>query len=119
LQHPPLIFQANWFRKDSEGKFLWPGFGDNMRVLKWIIDRCENRAGASETPIGYLPQAPDLDLDGLQDVSPEMVQELLAVDPEEWKKELAEHEKFFATLGSDLPPELDEARQALSKRLNR
>ena len=89
LTNPPLIFHVNWFRKDAAGKFLWPGFGDNMRVLKWIIDRCEGRGGAVESPIGSAPRAEDLDLEELEGVSPEMMRELLAVNPDEWAKELA------------------------------
>ena len=106
LQNPPRIFHVNWFRKSGDGKFLWPGFGDNMRVLKWIIDRVEGRREAAETPIGYVPRKEDLDLDGLQNVSAEVLDELLSVKPDEWKKELAGQEQFFQTLGSDVPAEL-------------
>jgi GTP-dependent phosphoenolpyruvate carboxykinase len=81
LTNPPLIFHVNWFRKDAAGKFLWPGFGDNMRVLKWIVDRCEGRGGAGENPIGSVPRAEDLDLDGLEGVSLEKMRELLFHDP--------------------------------------
>ena len=71
LTNPPLIFHVNWFRKNAEGKFLWPGFGDNMRVLKWIIDRCEGRGGGEASPIGCVPRPEDLDLEGLDSVSEE------------------------------------------------
>jgi phosphoenolpyruvate carboxykinase (GTP) len=84
----PKIFHVNWFRKGADGKFLWPGFGDNMRVLEWIVARCEGKAGAQETPIGFLPRRTDLDLTGL-DLPPERLDELLAVDVPGWRKELA------------------------------
>ena len=119
LTNPPLIFHVNWFRKDAAGKFLWPGFGDNMRVLKWIIDRCEGRGGAGESPIGSVPRAEDLDLDGLEGVSPERMRELLAVKPEEWAKELKGQKEFFKTLEPYLPNELLEELQKLGQRLAR
>ncbi len=119
LTNPPLIFHVNWFRKDAAGKFLWPGFGDNMRVLKWIVDRCEGRGGAGESPIGSVPRAEDLDLDGLEGVSPAKMSELLAVKPDEWAKELKGQEDFFKTLEPYLPHELLEEHQKLAKRLGR
>jgi phosphoenolpyruvate carboxykinase (GTP) len=117
LTNPPLIFHVNWFRKNAEGKFLWPGFGDNMRVLKWIIDRCEGRGGGKETPIGCVPRPEDLDLEGLEGVSAENLSELLAVKPEEWAQELAGQEKFFETLAPYVPEELLEEHKKLAKRL--
>jgi phosphoenolpyruvate carboxykinase (GTP) len=119
LTNPPLIFHVNWFRKDGAGKFLWPGFGDNMRVLKWIVDRCEGRGGAGESPIGRVPRAEDLDLDGLEGVSPERMRELLAVKPEEWAKELKGQKEFFQTLEPYLPNELLEELEKLGQRLSR
>ena len=119
LTNPPLIFPVNWFRIDAAGKFLWPGFGDNMRVLKWIVDRCEGRGGAGESPIGSVPRAEDLDLDGLEGVSPERMRELLAVKPEEWAKELKGQKEFFKTLEPYLPNELLEELQKLGQRLSR
>src|SRR5450631_1250053 len=88
LTNPPLIFNVNWFRKSSDGKFLWPGFGDNMRVLKWIIDRCENSGGASESPIGQIPRHEDVDIAEMENFSRKNLDELLAVKPDEWKKEV-------------------------------
>jgi phosphoenolpyruvate carboxykinase (GTP) len=117
LTNPPLIFHVNWFRKNAEGKFLWPGFGDNMRVLKWIIDRCEGRGGGKETPIGCVPRPEDLDLEGLEGVSAENLSELLAVKPEEWAQELAGQEKFFETLAPYVPEELLKEHKKLAKRL--
>jgi GTP-dependent phosphoenolpyruvate carboxykinase len=116
LTNPPLIFHVNWFRKDANGKFLWPGFGDNMRVLKWIIDRCEGRGGAAESPIGAVPRPEDLDLEGLQ-LAPEKINEVLAVKPEEWEKELAAQEEFFASLAPNVPEELLAEQKKVAQRL--
>src|SRR5688572_4793051 len=115
LTNPPLIFDVNWFRKGADGKFLWPGFGDNMRVLKWIIDRCEGSAGAVKSPIGWLPGMHDLDLAELE-IDHKCVAELLGVDHGEWEKELAEHKKFFDSLGGIVPDALLQQREALANR---
>jgi phosphoenolpyruvate carboxykinase (GTP) len=117
LTNPPLIFHVNWFRKSADGKFLWPGFGDNMRVLEWIIDRCEGCVGATESPIGRIPRMQDLDLDELNDVTPNQMRELLKVDAEEWQKEVSDHAKFFESLGGVVPDELEKQRQNLAGRL--
>ncbi|MEO6871160.1 MAG: phosphoenolpyruvate carboxykinase (GTP) [Chthoniobacterales bacterium] len=119
LTNPPLIFHVNWFRKDAEGHYLWPGFGDNMRVLKWIIDRCEGKSGARKTAIGCIPRAEDLDLEGLENVSPEQLEKLLAVDPGEWKKELTGEKEFFESLAPNVPEELLGQMQQLEERLGR
>jgi phosphoenolpyruvate carboxykinase (GTP) len=116
LTNPPLIFHVNWFRKSADGKFLWPGFGDNMRVLKWIIDRCEGGVGATESKIGYLPKMQDLDLDELSGVSSNQIQELLTVKAEEWQKEITDHAKFFESLGGVVPKELQKQREKLTTR---
>src|SRR5256886_6643070 len=116
LKNPPLIFHVNWFRKNAGGKFLWPGFGDNMRVLQWIIGRCEGKAGADESPIGYIPRRKDLDLDEIDGVSQEQLGELLAVNPAEWKTELEGQAKFFDTLKADMPERLLAEREQVSKR---
>jgi phosphoenolpyruvate carboxykinase (GTP) len=115
LTNPPLIFHVNWFRKGVEGNFLWPGFGENMRVLKWIIDRCEGTGGAVKSPIGWVPSLHDLDLEEL-DVEHKHIVEILGVDHEEWQKELAEHKKFFDSLGGVVPRELQKQREALVAR---
>ncbi len=115
LKNPPLIFNVNWFRKGEDGKFLWPGFGDNMRVLKWIIDRCEGSEAAVKSPIGWLPRPNDLDLDEL-DVPHKSVVQLLGIDHEEWKKELAGHGDFFESLGGVVPNELLRQREKLAER---
>jgi phosphoenolpyruvate carboxykinase (GTP) len=119
LTNPPLIFHVNWFRKDPNGKFLWPGFGDNMRVLKWIIDRCEGRGGAGESPIGFIPRAEDLDTDELPGVSAEQLKKLLAVDPAEWSKELAGQEEFFRSLAPNVPEELLAEQSKVAQRISR
>ena len=117
LTNPPLIFHVNWFRKSSDGKFLWPGFGDNMRVLKWMIDRCEGTGDAAESAIGHVPHPDDLDLDELDGVSAEQLNELLSVKPGEWKAELEGQKKFYDSLGGVVPDELQNQREQLSQRL--
>jgi len=118
LTNPPLIFHVNWFRKAPEGQFLWPGFGENMRVLKWIIDRCEKSAGASESAIGHVPRPRDLDLNELPGVSAKQMETLLSVNAEEWRDELAGHGKFFDSLSGVVPDELQKQRKKLAERLS-
>jgi phosphoenolpyruvate carboxykinase (GTP) len=115
LAKPPLIFNVNWFRKRADGKFLWPGFGENMRVLKWIIDRCEGNGGAVKSPIGWLPGPHDLDLAELN-IDHKCVAELLGIDHEEWQKEIAAHKKFLDSLGGVVPEELHKQREQLAER---
>ena len=95
----------NWFRQDKSGKFLWPGFGENLRVLRWIIDRCENRIGARQTPIGFLPLSRDIDTRDL-DIKPETLDELLAVDVSQWQQEMASVLDYLEGFGDRLPAEL-------------
>ena len=107
----PKIFNVNWFKKDAEGHFMWPGFGDNMRVLDWIISRCDGTVDAVETPIGYLPKPEDINIEGLEDeVTLDTMKELLAVDPELWKKEIAEMRRYYdediAAKGGRIPAAL-------------
>src|SRR5438874_1350656 len=118
LTNPPLIFNVNWFRKGENGKFLWPGFGDNMRVLKWMIDRSEGSDGALKSPIGWLPGIHDLDLAELE-IDHKCVDELLEIDHEDWKKELAEHKKFFDSLGGVVPEELTKQREEVAARFSK
>lgn len=101
----PRIFHVNWFRQDASGRFLWPGFGENLRVLRWIIDRCESRVGARETPIGYLPEAKDIDTRDL-DVSPDTMRDLLSIDVAQWKKEMDSIGEYFASYGDRMPGDL-------------
>jgi phosphoenolpyruvate carboxykinase (GTP) len=104
LPNPPRIFSVNWFRKGEDGKFLWPGFGDNMRVLKWIVERVQGRAYAVESPLGWMPRYRDMDWRGL-DFSPEDFHELMLVDREVWKEEVRSHEDLFMQLYDKLPKE--------------
>jgi phosphoenolpyruvate carboxykinase (GTP) len=118
IPHPPKIFHVNWFRKDADGKFLWPGYGENVRVLKWILERVEGRGQARETPIGYVPTNNGLTLDGL-DISQEALQELFRVDAEDWEADLEDSKEFFDKFGDRLPPELRDEQTALSRRLQK
>ena len=112
----PRIFFVNWFRKDEDGGFIWPGFGENSRVLEWVFRRCEGTAEAEETPIGLIPRREDLNLDGL-DLSEEALTALLTVDEEATKGELDQMEEHFATFGDELPQELRAQLDALKERL--
>ncbi len=113
---PPKIFHVNWFRQNDQGKFIWPGFGENLRVLRWIVDRCEGRGEAVESPIGLLPGRGAIDTGGL-DVTPQTMDELLAVSKDDWGAEAAGIGEFFAKFGDRLPAEMERQRQALVKRL--
>ncbi len=114
----PKIFYVNWFRKDQDGKWLWPGFGDNSRVLKWIFERTSGEGKAVKTPIGYMPTEDALDLSGLKDVSKEDMIELLKVNKEEWLNEVASVKEHYAQYGEKLPKELSSQLDALEGRLN-
>jgi phosphoenolpyruvate carboxykinase (GTP) len=116
IVNPPKTFLVNWFRKDSEGRFLWPGFGENMRVLKWIVDRARLRVGGQETPFGWVPKAGDLDLSGL-DIAHNRVDQATHVDLAEWKTELESIGRFFETLGPTLPKVLELYRQIALERI--
>ena len=104
MTNPPKIFNVNWFRRDDEGKFIWPGFGENMRALLWALDRCEGKAGATETPLGYVPSKEDLDLEGI-DLSDQQLSEILTVDKETWKEELKGIKEWYAKF-DHMPDEL-------------
>jgi phosphoenolpyruvate carboxykinase (GTP) len=112
----PKIFYVNWFRQDSDGKFMWPGFGDNSRVLKWVFQRCDNAVNGVETPLGLLPAPSDLDVKGL-DISPTTLNELLKVDVEGWLKEVPLIRDHLHQFGSHLPQELDHEVNNLEQRL--
>jgi phosphoenolpyruvate carboxykinase (GTP) len=118
LKNPPLIFHVNWFRKGSDGKFMWPGFGENMRVLKWIIDRCEGHGGGAETEIGTIPRPEDFDLAEI-DITRETMRELFSIKADEWKKELEGQSEFFTTLGKDMPQELIAQRDKLAEKFTK
>lgn len=114
----PKVFFVNWFRRGDDGGFLWPGFGENSRVLKWIVDRIEHKAGGQDTPIGIVPKAEDLDLDGL-DVSVDDVAKALAVNPDEWREELPQIEEWFEFVGEKLPTGVRDEFEALKQRLSK
>ncbi len=112
----PKIFNVNWFRTDDEGNFIWPGFGDNMRVLNWIIDRCEGKADATETAIGYVPKPEDIDLTDL-DMDMDTLKDILTVDKDVWTKEAAEIEEHYKKFGNHLPEELKAQLETLKANL--
>ncbi len=112
----PKIFYVNWFLKDDDGKFMWPGYGENSRILKWVFERCDDKADAVETPLGMTPTPESLDLSGL-DITPEKLAALLKVDPEQWKKEFPLIEEHYAKFGDRLPEELRAEFEALKERM--
>ena len=112
----PKIFNVNWFRTDDEGHFIWPGFGDNLRVLEWIIKRCEGKADAVETPIGYVPQAEDINLEGL-DFSLDTLKSILEVDKDLWRTEADGIAEFYEKFGDKLPAELKSQLATLKNNL--
>jgi phosphoenolpyruvate carboxykinase (GTP) len=114
----PRIFHVNWFRQDDDGKFLWPGFGENLRVLRWIVDRCENRVGAVETAIGYLPVEGDIDTTEL-DISAATMRELLAIDIEHWKTENEHFADYLDGFGERVPEELRAEQRRVAAELDR
>ena len=105
LSRPPRIFHVNWFRRDAAGKFLWPGYGENLRVLAWMLDRCAGRVGAAESAIGRLPIPADLNTRGLN-IGPEALDALCSIDAGMWRKELAEVREYLGRYGSRLPAAL-------------
>ncbi|MFH1655845.1 MAG: phosphoenolpyruvate carboxykinase (GTP) [Candidatus Omnitrophota bacterium] len=118
MAKPPRIFHVNWFRTDENGKFLWPGFGENLRVLEWILDRCNEKVSAVKTPIGFIPRKEDIDLTGL-DLPKESLDKLLAIDKQEWLCELEAQKEFLNKFGKDLPDEISMEWQALKQRLEK
>ncbi len=117
LKSAPQIFHVNWFRQDSAGKYLWPGFGENLRVLRWIIDRCKGKIGARETAIGHLPSSTDLDLQGLE-ITPAALEELLAVNPKLWQEEFAGIDQYLSGFGARVPPALRTELQGAVQRVH-
>ena len=118
IANPPMIFNVNWFRKDSEGHFMWPGFGENMRVLKWIVDRCNGTAKAQETAIGRMPFAEDFDIEGLEGFTAETFAACQKIDKEEWKNEVVLQSEMFLKLYKTLPKEIIFERELLASRLS-
>ncbi len=116
IPNPPKIFHVNWFRTDDEGHFIWPGFGENMRVLMWILARCDGKADAKETPIGYVPYDKDINLEGI-DITPETLSYLLSIDVASWKEDIENIKEFYSFVGDRVPKELKDELAALEKRL--
>ncbi|MDD6264969.1 MAG: phosphoenolpyruvate carboxykinase (GTP) [Clostridia bacterium] len=116
IPNPPKIFHVNWFRTDDEGHFIWPGFGDNMRVLMWILARCEGKVDAVETPVGFVPKAEDIETEGL-DVSLDTIKELLTIDRKSWSEDIENIKEFYKQVGDRVPAELYEELAALEERL--
>jgi phosphoenolpyruvate carboxykinase (GTP) len=116
LKNPPKIFFVNWFKKDADGKFLWPGFGENIRVLKWIIERTKDKAGAKETHVGLTPDLKDFDVSGLK-LLPQNLGELFSIDEDKWDLELKEAEEFFKKFGGHMPLQLHKEFGILEKKL--
>jgi len=114
---PPRIFLVNWFRKDANGKFVWPGFSENMRVLKWILDRCAERASGAETPLGIIPRYEDLQWSGLAGFGREQFEDICRVEEPAWAAELKSHDELFGKLGSRMPAALETRRSTLHRRL--
>ncbi len=118
IPNAPKIFHVNWFRTDDEGNFIWPGFGDNMRVLLWILARCEDKVDATLTPIGYVPKAEDINIEGL-DISIDTIRELLTIDTKSWLEDVENIKEFYALIGDRVPAELKEELAALEARLSK
>ncbi len=117
IKFPPRIFHVNWFRKDEHGEFLWPGFGENMRVLKWIVDRCHGRADANEAPLGWVPGPNSFDLEELPAGTTERVEKAQTIDLDEWQRELLSQDELFMKLYAHLPKEMVFQRELLVSRL--
>ena len=99
----PKIFHVNWFRTDAEGHFIWPGFGDNMRVLMWILDRCAGKVDAVETPIGFVPKAEDINIEDLDGVTIDTIRDLLTIDTESWLEDVENIKAFYKQIGDRVP----------------
>ena len=122
IPNPPKIFNVNWFRTDDEGHFIWPGYGDNMRVLMWILARCEDKIGAQETAIGWLPNPEDIEIEGLEGIDTETIRGLLSVDADLWKQDADGVEEFYKkidSIGNRMPKELYEELAGLRERLGK
>jgi len=119
IKNQPKIFNVNWFRTDDEGNFIWPGFGENLRVLDWILARCEDKVDAKETAIGYVPNAKDINIEGLDGITESTIEDLLSVDKASWQEEAAGIEKFYGELGDRVPKELYDELDKLKANLNK
>lgn len=120
IKHQPKIFNVNWFRTDDEGHFIWPGFGDNMRVLDWILKRCEDAVDADVSPIGFVPKAEDINLEGIDpSVTVDTIKDLLTIDKETWKNEAEGITEFYKKFGTHLPKELSAELEKLKANLDK
>ncbi|MGN1472940.1 MAG: phosphoenolpyruvate carboxykinase (GTP) [Eubacteriales bacterium] len=117
IPNPPKIFHVNWFRTDNDGHFIWPGFGDNLRVVLWILARCEGKVDAVETPIGYVPKPEDIDVEGLNGVTVDTIRDLVSVDRAAWLEDIANIRDFYALVGARVPAELHKELNELEARL--
>ena len=117
IPNPPKIFHVNWFRTDDDGNFIWPGFGDNMRVLMWILARCEDKVDAKLTPIGYVPNAEDINIEGLDGINVDTIRELLSVDADSWLDDIKNIKEFYAQVGERVPAAMYDELAALEARL--
>ncbi|MFM7816102.1 MAG: phosphoenolpyruvate carboxykinase (GTP) [Verrucomicrobiota bacterium] len=117
IKYPPRIFHVNWFRKDGDGRFLWPGYGQNMRVLQWVFGRCRGRSGAHETPLGWVPRFEDFNTEGLAGFTRETFEKLQAMNADEWKREILQQDELFMNLYQFLPKDLIFQRELLVARL--
>ena len=115
-ENAPKIFNVNWFRTDNNGKFLWPGYGDNLRVIEWIINRCEGKIGAKKTPVGYIPNEKDINLEN-SGITENTLKDLLTIDKNLWEKEVENIKTFYNMFGEDLPEELKTELKLLETRL--
>ena len=118
MSNPPKIFHVNWFRTNEEGEFIWPGFGDNFRVLEWMLKRCDNKIDANEAAIGYLPKAEDINIEAL-DLSMDTLKSLLKIDSESWLEDVKSIEEFYAKIGDTIPEELMDELKTLTNNLNK
>jgi phosphoenolpyruvate carboxykinase (GTP) len=117
LKHPPRIFRVNWFRTNEQGKFIWPGFGDNLRVLQWVLERCEGRGKAANTPIGLTPTLDSINREGLN-LSDNVMKGLLKVDPAEWVEAVAGQDDFLKSYGRRMPKAMWDEHEALARRID-
>jgi phosphoenolpyruvate carboxykinase (GTP) len=106
IQNPPRIFAVNWFRRDEDGRFVWPGFGENMRILEWIVARARGRAVAVESPIGWMPRYQDINWEGIEDFSEEDFRKAMSIERDDWDKELLQHDELFIRLYDRIPKEM-------------
>lgn len=117
IPHAPKIFHVNWFRTDDNGNFIWPGFGDNLRVVDWILARCEGKVDADLTAIGYVPKPEDINIEGLDGITVDTVRDLVSVDKEAWLADIENIKEFYAQVGDHVPAEMYEELAALEARL--